>query len=256
MKLGVCCTPSQASVLPAGSVDFIEVNVQSFLVPLQDEAAFAPHLEAASACAFPVYAANGFLPGDLKSTGPMADPSRIEAYAATAFARAARVGIRVIVFGSGGSRQVPEGFPEEKAREQFLSLLIRLGPLAQASGITLVLEPLGRGECNFIHTVVEGAALVREANHPHVRLLADFFHMLRNGEEPSSLGGLVPLLAHTHVAEKAARTAPGVAGDDFRPFLAMLREGGYGAGLAMECGFKDMGVEAPRAVAVLREQGA
>jgi len=256
VKLGICVAPEKAGMLSPGAVDFIEVNVQGFLVPLEDEAAFASKLEAAAGCPFPVYAANGFLPGTLKSTGPDFDPDRIEAYADRAFGRAARVGMKVIVFGSGGSRQVPEGFSPEKAREQFVGLLHRLGPVAAGHGVTVVLEPLGRGECNFIHTVVEGAQIVREVNHPHIRLLADFFHMMRNEEDPASLDGVVSLLAHVHAAEKAKRTAPGVDGDDFRAFLDPLRRGQYPGALALECGFTDLVQETTTAMRVLREQGA
>jgi hypothetical protein len=107
MKLGVSVAPDKAALLPPGVVDFIEVNVQTFLVPMEDDAVFAPKLEAAAGCAFPIYAANGFLPGSLKSTGPEVDGGRIEAYAARAFERASRLGMKIIVFGSGGSRQVP-----------------------------------------------------------------------------------------------------------------------------------------------------
>jgi len=256
MKLGVCITPEQAAIFPAGSIDFVEVNVQTFLVPLEGEEAFAPKAEAATRSKFPVYSSNGFLPASLKSTGPDADMGRIEEYAATAFRRAAQIGMKVIVFGSGGSRQVPEGFSHDKAREQFVALLRRLGPVAAPHGVTIVVEPLGRGECNFVNTVVEGAAIVREVNHSNVRLLADFFHMLRNGEDPASLDGLVPLLAHTHVAEKEKRTAPGVAGDDFSAYLTPLKAGGYRGALALECGFTDMAAEVPRALALLRSQGA
>lgn len=257
MKLGICSSPADASVLPAGAVDFIEANVQQFLLPLHDEAAFAPQEEAAAACKFPVYSANCFLPGTLKSTGPDADLGAIEAYAATAFERAARVGMKVIVFGSGGSRQVPEGFSHGRAREQFAEVLRRIAPLAGARGVTVVVEPLGRGECNFINTVTEGAALVREVNHPAIRLLADFYHMMKNEEDPASWGPAAEWLAHTHAAEIEQRTAPGIVGDDFRPFLAPLKAAGYGGALSLECSFPNgLATDGPRALATLRAMGA
>lgn len=257
MKLGICCSPADAAALPDGAVDFVEANVQSFLVPQQDEAAFAPHAEAAAACKFPIYSANCFLPGSLKSTGPEVDLGAIEAYAATAFARAARIGMKVIVFGSGGSRQIPEGFSPERAREQFAEVLRRIAPLAAAQNVTVVLEPLGRGECNFIHTVEEGATLIREIDHPAIRLLADFYHMMKNGEDPASLRPAAGLLAHTHAAEKDKRTAPGIAGDNFRPFLLPLRDAGYTGALALECSFPNgLAADVPRALATLRGQGA
>ena len=98
------------------------------------------------ACDLPVAAANGFLPGSLKSTGPEANHEGVLAFAETAFKRASRVGIRHIVFGSSGSRRVPDGFDHGKAQLQFVALLARMAPLAKANDVTVVVEPLNTGE--------------------------------------------------------------------------------------------------------------
>ena len=60
---------------------------------------------------------------------------------------------------------------------------------------------------------------MNEVNHPAVSLLADLYHMARNGEKPEAILRVGHLLAHTHTAEKDERTPLGVAGDDQRPFL-------------------------------------
>jgi hypothetical protein len=44
------------------------------------------------------------------------------------------------------------------------------------------------------------------------------------------------LLRHAHIAEKEKRTAPGVQGDDFRPYLRALQEINYTGALAIEGG--------------------
>ena len=44
-------------------------------------------------------------------------------------------------------------------------------PLAQAGGITLVVEPLNRQECNVINSVAEAMEYVTAADHPQVRCL-------------------------------------------------------------------------------------
>lgn len=77
-----------------------------------------------------------------------------------------------MVFGSGGSHKIPEGFNPDTARTQFISLLGKLGPVAQKYDVVIVLEPLNSGETNFINSVGEGGSIVREVNHPNIRLLA------------------------------------------------------------------------------------
>jgi hypothetical protein len=42
------------------------------------------------------------------------------AYVAKAFDRVARLGVRIVVFGSGGARRVPEGYPRDDAVRQMV----------------------------------------------------------------------------------------------------------------------------------------
>jgi sugar phosphate isomerase/epimerase len=251
-----CCTSAiaQAKTIAASGLDYVEENVQAFLAPEGCESDFRARSKQASISARTIQAACCFLPGALKCVGPTVDDARLDSYAQTAFARARAVGMDTIVFGSGGARAVPEGWASDKAFAQFVTVLKRFAPFAAKQGVTLVVEPLNRGECNFINTIDEGAEVVRAVDHPSVRLLADLFHMLRNDEGPECLTTHGALLAHTHVAEKETRSAPGVKGDDFRPFLRALRAGGYNHRMSLECGFGDISQELAASLKALRGQ--
>jgi sugar phosphate isomerase/epimerase len=253
-RLGVCTSITNAAAVKGAGGDYVEESVQGFLIPDKPEGEFRPKAEAAAASPLPVRACNSFLPGALKSVGPDARPDEIVAYAGTAFRRAREIGITTIVFGSSGSRSIPEGFDRAAARRQFVALLRRLGPLAEANGVVIAVEPLNRDETNFINTVAEGAAIVRDADHPSVRLLADIYHMLRENEGPDALVAAGPLLRHIHVAEREGRTPPGVAGDDFRPYLRALRRAGYAGAISIECRWDDLAVQLPAALKALRGQ--
>jgi sugar phosphate isomerase/epimerase len=254
MQLGICTSIAAAKALPASlPIDFIEENVQSLLKPQAADADFETVL-ADLHPAFPVSAANCFLPAALKATGAFVDEAALDRYAAAAFARAGRVGIRTIVFGSGGSRALAEGFPKPTAVAQFIELLRRLGSLAEPHGVTVVVEPLNSGECNFINSLAEGAKLVQAAAHPNVRLLADIFHMLRDKESAEELVRFGHLLHHVHVAENKDRACPGTNGEDFRPYFQALRKVGYEGPLSIECNWVDLAAQAEGAVAELRRQ--
>lgn len=253
-RLGVCTSIGNAAAVKLAGGDYIEESVQGFLIPDRPESEFREKAGAAALSPLPVLACNGFLPASLKSVGPDARPEEIAAYAGTAFRRAAEIGITTVVFGSSGSRAIPDGFDRAEARRQFVGLLRRLGPIAAAHGIIVAIEPLNRDECNFINTVAEGAAVVREAGHPNIRLLADIYHMLRENEGPAALVDAGPLLRHVHIAEKDRRTPPGVAGDDFRPYLQALRQAGYAGAISVECRWDDLATELPAALKALREQ--
>jgi sugar phosphate isomerase/epimerase len=253
-RLGVCTSIANAAAVKNAGGDYIEESVQGFLAPDKPDAEFRPKAEAAAASPLPLRACNSFLPGALKSVGPDARPDEIAAYAETAFRRAKETGITTIVFGSAGSRTIPDGFDRARARRQFIGLLRRLGPIAGANGVVIVLEPLNRDETNFVNSVAEGAAVVREVGHPNVRLLADIYHMLREAEGPDALVAAGPLLRHVHIAEKEKRTPPGVAGDDFTPYLRALRRAGYSGAISIECRWDDLAGQLPTALKTLADQ--
>lgn len=248
MQLGICSSVENAATLAAAGASFVEEHIQKLLVPEQDDAAFAPILAQVKASPLPVIAANCFLPPTLPCTGPNVDTARLLRYGDTAFCRAAQCGIRYLVFGSAGARKIPAGFAREKAKEQFVAILKGLAPLAQKHSVIIVVEPLHQAECNFINSLAEGAEMVNAANHNHVWLLADIFHMLRDNEPASEIVRFGHLLRHAHIAEKEKRTAPGVKGDDFRPYLRALQDANYAGALAIESSWGDLAAEAKPAL--------
>ncbi len=238
MKVGVC-TPYANAEKILDQVDFVEEVVGRLLVGEADDAAFAAASAGATKCGLPIPAVNRFVPGHLKSTGPNVDMDALLAYVKVVMSRAQQLGITTIAYGSGGSRKLDDGVVPAEAMDQFAGIVRDMAPIAQAHGITIVIEPLHNAECNFINSLQEGAEIVVKADHPNVKLLADFYHMLRDGEDPEEIVRFGDMIRHVHLAEEAERTAPGVAGDDFRPFLTALKEIGYDSGISIESKWGD-----------------
>ena len=130
MEYGVCAPIESAAILAAAGFDFIELHVQRDLRTTEGEDAFAPMLARIRQSAVPPIAANCFIPGELRITGPDVDMEALEAYASTAFERAVRSGIETIVFGSGGARRIPEGFDRGAAWQQLVRFGQCIGPIA------------------------------------------------------------------------------------------------------------------------------
>lgn len=254
MKVGICTSPESLEGIADPAFDYVEANVQQLLKPEESDDAFAPNRDLAASLALPIPTACCFLPGDLRVTGPSVDLDRLERYAATAFKRAAEVGIEVIVFGSGGARTLPEGFPVDEGFSQFVEANRRIAPLAERHGVTVVIEPLNQGECNFINSPTDGARVVEAVDHPNIRLLVDFFHMLREGQSPQEITDCGPLIEHAHLAENEVRSAPGVKGDDFRSFIRALRSIGYDKRISIECGWGNFAAEQKAATDEVRRQ--
>ncbi|MBO6160092.1 MAG: sugar phosphate isomerase/epimerase [Bacteroidales bacterium] len=251
--IGICGL-NHASAAVACGLDYLEAGVASFLVPEMDDEAFAARRRAADTLGIPIYSANGFFPGDIRVVGPDADLERAIRYSETALRRTSEVGMKVLVLGSSRSRQIPEGFSREEAEAQFLALLKGIAPAAEKYGVFVAIEPLQKEESNFINTVKEGAELARRAGSPNICVLADFFHMAREKEDPADLVAAADKLVHCHIAECARRTPPGVDGDDFTPYFKALRQIGYEGRISIECGWSDVAAQLPVAFHVMKEQ--
>jgi sugar phosphate isomerase/epimerase len=239
-SVGLAAPMEKAAFLKQQGAEFLTIGVGDLLVPDQPEADFEKNLAKLAACPLPVLACNGFIrPKHLRCTGPDANHDLVLEWSDITFRRMKKAGGKFIVFGSGGARQVPDGWPKEKADEQFVALLKRMGPLAEAQGITVTIEQLQAKECNYINHIAEAATLIRAAGHPNIRLLADLYHMAAMGDTPADLKAAMDVIVHLEIAEKEGRTVPGVKGDDFRPFFKVLRETGYRGSISMEGKWQD-----------------
>jgi sugar phosphate isomerase/epimerase len=255
-EIGVCTGYTNGAILVQHGYSYIEESVGRFLMPDKSDEEFNAVLEQAKNSVPPVKACNGFIPGSLKSVGPEAVHPQILEYMETAFRRAQKAGVEHIVFGSGGSRSIPDGFSKEEARSQFVGLCSAMAPIAARYNVIVVLEPLNTREVNFINSVAEGAGIVEEVNHPNFRLLADIYHMMMEDESPEDIITYGHLIKHVHIAEKEGRAAPGTHGEDFRPYFSALKEIGYPGRISVECRWEDLESQAESVITAIKQQVA
>lgn len=250
ISLGLCTGWENAALAASLGYDYIEPALNR-LAALEEED-FRAACDTVEAGGFPCQAFNCLLPGEIRVTGGAVDPARQADYLARAFQRAARLGAKVIVFGSGGARQVPEGFSHRRAWVQLGEFLARANDAAAPLGLTVVLEPLSREECNILHTVPEATALASLLDLPHLGVLGDTYHMARNGEPLTALAQTGGLLGHLHLANPAGRRFPREGdGVDYEALFALLEEMGYTGRVSVEASTQDLAGDARAALALL-----
>ena len=254
LEIGVCTNISNSELFATNGYAYIEESVRGFLMPLENNAEFEIALNKAQNSTIPVKACNNFIPGNLKSVGPEAVHEEILEYMETAFRRSERVGIKYIVFGSGGSRTIPEGFSRDKAHGQFVYLCSKMAPIAEKYNVVVVLEPLNKKECNFINSVAEGGEIVKEVDHPNFQLLADFYHMKMDDETPENIIKYGQFIKHIHIAEKKDRAVPGINNEDFNPYFSALKEINYQGMISIEARWDSIEKEAPVGIKAIKEQ--
>ena len=234
-KFGICTGPDRAPAAKAAGWDYLEGNVQTMFQGLVVDDAQWTGGDAARASTLPIPAANVLLPGELKIVGPAADLERVQDYMSRVLARAGQLGTKTLVFGSGGARNVPDGFSRDAARGQILAFLRVSMPFAEKAGVTLVAEPLNKGECNILNSVAEAMTYVREVDHPNFKCLVDSYHFWLEHEPLKNLEAAMGSIHHVHVADEQGRVAPGISGNsDYRKFFRVLKAGGYDGPISVE----------------------
>jgi len=250
--IGYCVGLKGLETAKAVGFDYVELDTTE--IAALSDADFEVALEQAKKVGIPTPNANLFLPATFRLTGPdAASPEEQLAYVKKAFARLNRLGVRILCFGSGGARRVPDGFSKEEALAQLVAFGKRIAPEARANGITIVIEPLRRQETNIINTTAEGLALVKAVGDPNFELLIDFFHLASEKEDPAIILEARDHIRHLHMANPQGRVFPQQWEEyDYAPFFANLRKIGYAGGISIEGSSKDVPGEAPRAIALLR----
>ena len=168
---------------------------------------------------------------------------------------AARLGARVLVFGSPRNRAVPEGMPPASAWSKAVAFFSELGARYAELGIRIGLEPNPAAyQCNFIRTVEEAAQLVRAVDSPGVRLHLDAGELQMNGE---AIETVVPphldITAHVHASEPMLAPLQ-TAWDGHRRLAAVLKAGGYDGWVSLEMKRPEAGLPAvEQAIGHLRE---
>jgi D-psicose/D-tagatose/L-ribulose 3-epimerase len=251
-QIGYCVGLKGLELAKAAGFDYVELGTTE--IAALSDADFEAAVAQVKAVGIPTPNANLFLPGTLKLTGPeAATPEQQMAYVTKAFARLERLGVKILCFGSGGARRVPDGFPKDQALAQLVAFGKRIAPEARKHGITVVIEPLRRQETNIINTTAEGFALVKAVADPNFQLLVDFYHLASEQEDPKILVEAKAHIRHTHMANPTGRVFP-LAWDEFgyAPFFATLRAIGYTGRMSIEASSPDVPAQAPTSIDLLR----
>ncbi len=241
MKIGVCAPPEKLPLLCELGYDYFEANF-SWLAGL-DEAAYREKTALVEASPLRAEAFNGFFPGGMKLYALDGDQTpmlrEIAAYCERAFPRAAAWGGKVAVIGSGYVRGIPEGMTWKACDAQFARVLAVCGEIAEKYGMKVTVEPLSRNECNYIHTVADGAKVARMADQAGVGMMVDFYHHWKNGEELATLPDNADLLLHAHYARPGDRNFPGAEDEaSLRDIAEVLKKCPHIERISLECVWK------------------
>lgn len=242
MRIGVCASLEKVPLLCELGFDYIEPAFNQ-LITLDDDG-YREKTAWLDRAGIAAETYNNFFTGDICLYAPDGNQDallrNIDAYAQRGFARAAVWGGKLAVIGSGWARKIPDGMPRNEVDRQFARVLAVCAEAADRHGMRVAVEPLSRNECNYIHTVAEGAALAQQSGHPCAGVIVDFFHHSKNEDDLSALFGFADWLWHAHLARPSDRKAPAEADRDLLLSWADALKGCPGVErISLECGWSD-----------------
>ncbi len=250
IKLGVCTDFANIGKVAAAGFDYLEGNLTKIATMSDEE--YEKLVELVDAAPIRVEACNCLIPASIRLTGPEVVAQKIHDYLDLAFARAERLGTKVVVFGSGGARQVPEGFDTAQAWRQIGNFLRLAERHAAEHDITVAIEPLRSGECNILNYVSEATAIASLIQMPHIAVLGDTYHMAMGGESFTALKMAGGLLRHVHVANAIGRKYPKPGdGERYAELFETLRSIPYEHRVSVEGGCDDFDADVVEAFRAL-----
>ena len=195
MKIGVCVGTEIERVKTAVKYgfDYGESHCQNIARMSFEE------LEEFKNAGIPLLAANCFI--GMRIVGNERDIPAIKDYLDTLFEKSDYLGLKCLVFGSSGARNIPEGGTYDETFEQIAYFLKELvAPLAEKYKIYVAIEPLRKEESNIINTVPEAVRLAKKVDCPYIKVLGDVKHMCEGNDPFEDLPLYKGMLIHAHTS--------------------------------------------------------
>ncbi|HUE73175.1 MAG TPA: sugar phosphate isomerase/epimerase family protein [Pirellulaceae bacterium] len=154
------------------------------------------------------------------------------------------LGGKLLVLGSPLQRNLLPGVTHDQAMELAADCLTQAMPTIEECGVTLLIEPLGPAEGDFLNTAALGVQLCEMIASPHCRLHLDVKAMSSEAKPIEQIiRESAPWLVHFH-ANDANRRGPGMGEIDFHPIFRALEEINYRGWVSVEVFDYEPGVEA------------
>ncbi|HAK89642.1 MAG: hypothetical protein A2X55_04785 [Nitrospirae bacterium GWB2_47_37] len=145
----------------------------------------------------------------------------------------AELGGEVLVFGSPMNRN-RGGMPPVEARAVAIDFFGELGIHAEKRGVFFCIEPLGRGETDFINTVAEAEEFISSVGSRGLGLHIDAKGLIDENEvEAPYLKESFSTAKHVHLNDPGL-TAPGSTGFDHSKIQRAMEGSGYSRFLSVE----------------------
>ena len=241
----------QIEIIAKAGYDYVELPLAQ--MSELDNRQFAAVVDRVKHSGLRCEACNNFLPATLRITGEAADHSTALDYGKRIGERLEMLGTELVVMGSSGAKNLPEGFSYCWGFVQIVDFARAAADLLKPYGVRIAIEPLNRLESNIILNAAEGLALVKAIDRENLHLLVDYYHLALERENPAVLCKAGKEIIHLHIADPKERVVPTPErAEQYLPFIKALKEIGYDERISVEAYSNDFERDAPLALQTMR----
>ncbi|HZO56845.1 MAG TPA: sugar phosphate isomerase/epimerase family protein [Bryobacteraceae bacterium] len=143
-------------------------------------------------------------------------------------------GKRLMVFGSPKQREALPGVSLKEATKRFRDGFAEIAPHAEERGVTMLVESLGRNQCNIVNTAAEAVEIMDSIGSPAVQTMFDTHNAVDETEPHADVvGKYYDKIRHIHVNELDGGHC-GTGDYDFKPLLRTLAARKYTGWVSLE----------------------
>lgn len=229
--------------------DYLELPLTQLMKLSEDE--FLQLTEELATAKINCEVCNIFFPKEVRLTGEEVSLTVVENHIRTALEKAKKIGAKIVVFGSGGAKNIPEGFPYDKAHNQLVEALKIIDKYAVLNDILIAIEPLNHKESNIILNLTEATKLMKSSEYKNIKLLVDYYHYSLENDNEEAVLTAMPDLVHVHFAEPEGRGFPLASNPEYVAFYELLKNNNYQGRISFEANSKKLDEDLPKAIATL-----
>lgn len=172
--------------------------------------------------------------------------------------RAEKLGAKMIPFGAGKCRSIPEGCADPEAcKKKLRNFVESVCQVLKPYDITLIIEPLGPANSNYLNTLEEVGKFIREINMDNCKMMCDLRHMVKNRETLDELWKYKKDIRHAHIdyPKGTERLFPQKCDDyDYGPYIQSLCGMKYEGIVTIEAtAYQDFQIEAKASGTYLKQ---
>lgn len=232
-------------------LDICEINA------LSDDA-FKRLLDRASASSLSFEVFSGLIPLTERIHSKGFSRSRWLAHVEQAASRISLLGARLVPFGAGRCRSIPEHCDDmEAACETVISLVREICLILDKYGIDLAVEPLGPANSNYINRIEEAVTFAQKTGAGNCHVMCDLRHMLASGDDLDAIGRHISSIRHVHIdypLGKQRRFPLKGDGFNYETYFKALHKAGYEGIMAIEAtDCNDYLTEAAKSLSFLKD---